>query len=149
MLDVWLYLQIFDIFFLLMKCSRLQFWKVFFFFFVFFFFLLLIVEMFLCHVIFFFSFFLNSKMKYTFSDFILHTFKKFKFKFYRSTEGHTFLFWPCYRRYALLIIDKLPVEFSFLMLLLHLPLETTNRFIHPRHFFTILLSLYFFIMNIR
>ena len=46
--------------------------------------------------------------------------------------------------YVLLIIDKLPVEFSLLMPLLHLPLETTNRFIHPRHFFTILLSLYFF-----
>ena len=44
--------------------------------------------------------------------------------------------------YVLLIIDKLPVEFSLLMPLLHL--ETTNRFIHPRHFFTILLSLYFF-----
>ena len=125
-------------------------WKdFFFFFFFFFFFLLLIVEMFLCHVIFFFLFFLNSKMKYTFSDFILHTFKKFKFKFYHSTEGHTFSFWPCYIRYVLLIIDKLPVEFSLLMPLLHLPLETINRFIHPRHFFTILLSLYFFIMKIR
>ena len=41
------------------------------------------------------------------------------------------------------------VEFSLLMPLLHLPLETTNRFIHLRHFLTILLSLYFFIMNIR
>ena len=137
MLDVWLYLQIFDIFFLLMKCFRLQFWKVFFFFLRF-----LLFPSSYCWNVFvscnlFFFFFLNSKMKYTFSDFILHTFKKFKFKFYRSTEGHTFLFWPCYRRYALLIIDKLPVEFSFLMLLLHLSLETTNRFIHPRHFFTI------------
>ena len=46
--------------------------------------------------------------------------------------------------YVLLIIDKLSVEFSLLMPLLHLPLETTNRFIHPRHFFTILLFLYFF-----
>ena len=44
---------------------------------------------------------------------------------------------------ALLIIDKFPVEFSLLMPLLHLSLETTNRFIHLRHFFTILLSLYF------
>ena len=44
-----------------------------------------------------------------------------------------------------MIIDKLSVEFSLLMPLLHLPLETTNRFIHPRHFFTILLSLYFFL----
>ena len=51
-----------------------------------------------------------------------------KFKFYHSTEGHIFSFWPCYTRYALLIIDKLPVEFFRLMPLLHLPLETTNRF---------------------
>ena len=87
---------------------------------------------------------MKEKIKYTFSDFILHTLKKFEFKFYHSTEGHTFSFWPCYIRYVLLIIDKLPVEFSLLMPLLHLPLETTNRFIHPRHFFTILLSLYFF-----
>ena len=50
--------------------------------------------------------------------------------------------------YALLIIDKLPVEFSLLMSLLHLSQATTNRFIHLRYFFTILLSLYFFIMNI-
>ena len=90
---------------------------------------------------------MKEKIKYTFSDFILHTLKKFEFKFYHSTEGHTFLFWPCYVRYILLIIDKLPVEFSLLMPLLHL--ETTNRFIHPRHFFTILLSFYIFIMNIR
>ena len=83
-----------------------------------------------------------------FSDFIIHTFKEFKFKFYHLTEGHTFLLWFCYIRYALLIIDKLPVEFSILMPLLHLPQETTNRFIHLRHFFTILPSLYFFIMNI-
>ena len=98
----------------------------------------------------FFIFFIKKrirnerKIKCTFNDFILNTFKKYKFKFYHSAEGHTFLFWPCYIRYVLLIIDKLPVEFSLLMPLLHLPLETTNRFIHPRHFFTILLSLYFF-----
>ena len=88
-------------------------------------------------------------MKCTFSYFILHIIKKFKFKFYYSTEGHTLLFWPCYIRYALLIIDKLPVEFFLLMPLLHLPLETTNRFIHLRHLFTIFLCLHFFIMNIR
>ena len=89
-------------------------------------------------------------MKYSFSDFILHILKKFKFKFYHSTERHTFSFWPYYTRYAMLVIDKLPVEFFLLMSLSHLPLETTNRFIYPRHFFTILLSLYiFFIMNIR
>ena len=41
-----------------------------------------------------------------------------------------------------MIIDKLP-EFFLLMSLLHLPLETTSRFIHLRHFFTTLLSLYF------
>ena len=80
---------------------------------------------------------MKEKIKYTFSDFILHTLKKFEFKFYHSTEGHTFLFWPCYVRYILLIIDKLPVEFSLLMPLLHLPLETAHRFIHPRHFFII------------
>ena len=38
------------------------------------------VKLFLCHVIFFYFFLNNSKMKkkkiYTFSDFILHTFKK-------------------------------------------------------------------------
>ena len=44
-------------------------------------------------------------------------------------------------RNFLLIIDKFPVEFSLLMPLLHLSLETKNRFIHLRHFFTILLSL--------
>ena len=38
-----------------------------------------------------------------------------------------------------LIIDKFPVEFSILMPLLHLTLETTYRFIHVRHFFAILL----------
>ena len=71
--------------------------------------------------------------------------RNLSFKFYHSTEGHAFLFWPCFISYVLLIIDKLPVEFSLLMPLLHLPLETTNRFIHPRHFLTILLSLYFFL----
>ena len=60
-----------------------------------------------------------------FSDFILHTFKKFRFKFYHSTKWHTFSFWPCYIRYGLLIIDQFPVEFSLLMPLLHLSLETT------------------------
>ena len=73
--------------------------------------------------------------------------KNLSLNFYHSTVGHTFSFCPCYKRYALLIIDKLQVEFSLLMPLLHLP---TNRFIHPSHFFTILLSLYFFkIMNTR
>ena len=57
--------------------------------------------------------------------------------------GHTFLFWHCYTRYVLLIIDKFPVEFSLLMPLLHLSLETAYRFIHLRYFFTILLSLSF------
>ena len=38
-----------------------------------------------------------------------------------------------------LIIDKFPVEFSILMPLLHLTLETTYRFIPVRHFFAILL----------
>ena len=76
-------------------------------------------------------------------------FKKFKFKFHHSTEGHTFSFWPCHIRYALLIINKFPVEVFLLMPLLHLPLETTNRFIHLRYFSTILISLYSFIMNIR
>ena len=38
-----------------------------------------------------------------------------------------------------LIIDKFPVEFSILMPLLHLSLETTYIFIHVRHFFAILL----------
>ena len=71
-------------------------------------------------------------MKYTFSDFILHTFKKFKFKFCHSFEGYTFLFWTLYIRYPLLLIDKLPVEFPLLMPLLHLPLETTNKFIQLR-----------------
>ena len=66
-----------------------------------------------------------------------------KFKFYHSTKGHTFSFWLCYIRYALLINDKFPVESSLLMLLLNLSLKTTNRFIHLRHFFTILYSLYF------
>ena len=47
-------------------------------------------------------------------------------------------------RYALLIIDKLPVEFLLLMPLLNLPLETTNRFIHLRHFFTNLLFIFFY-----
>ena len=79
-----------------------------------------------------------------FSDFILHTFKKFKFKFHHSTERHTLSFWPCYIRYALLITDKLPVGFSLLMPLLHLPVKTANRFIHLRHFFIILLSLWKF-----
>ena len=119
----------------------------------FFSFLVLTFEMFLCRITFFLFFLIfNNERRIKlilFSDFILHSFKKFKFKFYHSTKGHSFLFWLCYIRYALLIIDKLPVEFSLLMPLLHLPLETTNRFIHLRHFFTILLSLYFFIMNIR
>ena len=55
------------------------------------------------------------------SDFILHTFKKFKFKFkfYHSTKGRTFSFLPCYIRYTLLITGKFPVEFSLLMPLLH------------------------------
>ena len=38
-----------------------------------------------------------------------------------------------------LIIDKFPVEFSILMPLLHLSLETTYIFVHVRHFFAILL----------
>ena len=59
-----------------------------------------------------------------FSDFILHTSKKFKFEFYHSAKSYTFLFWPCYIWYALLIIDKFSVEFSILMPLLHLSFET-------------------------
>ena len=43
-----------------------------------------------------------------FSDFILHSFKKFKF--YHSTKGHAFLFWPCYIRYALLSEICCPVS---------------------------------------
>ena len=82
------------------------------------------------------------------SDFIPYTFKKFKFKFYHSTKGHTFSFWSCYIRYTILVIDKFSVEFSFLMPLLHLSLETTYRFIHLRHFFTIAFFT-FFLMNIR
>ena len=119
----------------------------------FFSFLVLTFEMFLCRITFFLFFLIfNNERRIKlilFSDFILHSFKKFKFKFYHSTKGHSFSFWLCYIRYALLIIDKLPVEFSLLMPLLHLTLETTNRFIHLRHFFTILFPLYFFIMNIR
>ena len=38
-----------------------------------------------------------------------------------------------------LITDKFPVEFSILMPLLHLSLETTYIFVHVRHFFAILL----------
>ena len=76
--------------------------------------------------------------------------KNLSLNFYHSTEEHTFSFWSCYTRYALLIIDNLPVEFSLSMPLLHLLLENTNRFIPLRCFFTILFSLYFFlIMNIR
>ena len=71
---------------------------------------------------------------------ILFTFKKIKFKFYLSTEGRAYLLVLALLRYVLLIIDKLQVEFSILMPLVHLPLETTNRFIYPRHFFRILLS---------
>ena len=43
----------------------------------------------------------------------------------------------------MLIIDMFLVEFSLLMTLLDLYLETTYRFIHLRHFFTALLSLNF------
>ena len=46
-------------------------------------------------LVFFFFFFLIPKWKKNkiyLSDFILHTFKKFKLKFYHSTEGHTFSF---------------------------------------------------------
>ena len=48
-------------------------------------------------LVFFFLFFLIPKWKknkiyFSLSDFILHTFKKFKLKFYHSTEGHTFSF---------------------------------------------------------
>ena len=57
-------------------------------------------------------------------------FKNLSLSFYCSTKGHTFWFWPCYVRYALLIFDRFPVEFSFLMSLLHPSLETTYRFIH-------------------
>ena len=68
-------------------------------------------------------------------------------KFYHSIEGHTFLFWTCYIRYALLIVDKLPVELSLLMSLIHLPLEITNRFIQAfLHNFAFFI---FFIMNVR
>ena len=54
---------------------------------------------------------------------------------YCPSKGHIFSFWPCYIRYALLIIDKFPVEFSLLLSLLHLSLETTYRFIDQRFFF--------------
>ena len=88
----------------------------------------------------------SSKMKekkilILFTDFILHTFKNLSF--FHPTKGHTFSFWPCYLRYALLIIVKFPVELSLLTPLLHLSLETTDRFIYLSNFFTILLSLSF------
>ena len=83
-----------------------------------------------------------DRKKDIFSDFIRHTFKKFKCKFYHSPKGYTFSFWPCYIRYVLLIIDKFLVK---LMPLLHLPLKTTYRFMYLRHLFTILLSLYIFL----
>ena len=67
-------------------------------------------------------------------------YKLLKFKFYNHTGG------PATQGiYTLLIIDKFPVEFSLLMLLLHLSLETTNRFfIHQRSLFPILLALSLF-----
>ena len=75
-----------------------------------------------------------------FSDFILHTFRKFKFQFYNSTKRHTFSFWPSYIRYTLLIIDKLTVELSLLMPLLHLSVYgISSQFCF----------LYIFITNIR
>ena len=64
--------------------------------------------------------------------FHIYTFKKFKFKFYHSIKGYTFSFWSCYIRYALLIIDQFPVEFSLFRTLFHLSLETSYRFIHLR-----------------
>ena len=104
----------------------------------FFFFLLQTVEMFLCHAIFFF---LNiPTWKILFSDFILHTFRKFKFQFYHSTKRHTFSFWPRYISYVLLIIDTLPVELSLLMPLLHLSVEGIS---------SQCCFLYIFITNIR
>ena len=72
-------------------------WKmislIFFLSFLIFFFLLLTIEMFLCCVViffpsFFFKFQNERKIKYIFSDFILHIFKKYKFKSYHSTEWH-------------------------------------------------------------
>ena len=59
---------------------------------------------------------------------LVNLFYILKFKFYHFTEGHTFSFWYFYTRYDMLINDRIPVEFSHLMPLLQLPLETTNRF---------------------
>ena len=81
-----------------------------------------------------------SLKKILFSDFILHT---------HSTKGHTSSFWPCYIRYTLLIFDKFSEQFSLLMPLLHLSLETTSRFIHLKTFLNNFAFFKFFIINIR
>ena len=60
------------------------------------------------------------------------------------TEGHTILLWPCCIRYALLIIDKFPVEFFFwLSFFLHSSSDTNEKFIYSRFFFFILIVLLF------
>ena len=97
----------------------------------------------LINFIFYLFFFLLPSFSFfffLFSDFVLHTFRKFKFQFYNSTKRHTFSFWPSYIRYTLLIIDKLTVELSLLMPLLHLSVYgISSQFCF----------LYIFITNIR
>ena len=98
------------------------------------------------HVIFFFSFKKNknSKMKEGKKNwyFLLILFCiLLKFKFYHPTKRHTFSFWPCYIRYVMFDYCNISVEFSLLMALIHLSLETTYRFIYLRYFFTVLLPL--------
>ena len=88
-------------------------------------------------------------MKYTFSDFILHTFKNFKFKFYHYAEGHTFLFQSCYIRYVLLLLISFQQDFPFqchyYICLQNLLIDLSIQGISSQFCFLYI----FFIMNIR
>ena len=75
-------------------------------------------------------------------DFVLHTLKSEIW--YHPTKMHTFWIWPCYIKYAMLIINKFPGEFLLLVLLLHLSLETTYTFIYQIFFFQCCLLFHFY-----
>ena len=65
--------------------------------------------------------YLNWKKLILFIGFILHNYKIQVL--YHPTEVHTFSFWLCYIRYALLITDNFPEEFR---IVIHTTLASDN-----------------------